>query len=171
MVCLLFSIRYFSFHSFICYFTIFYLVNFSYLFLFSFLWLCPLIDFFSSLFFFLVLVTITEVMDNPAVLYVLVCWSWRWYSWCYFVRCRLVRVPPSQIVVPLPRRQRTAFTARVDPMASWRCFFFSRLGKKAAYHCIKKKNKSFTTPQLHVDCNHYKKRMLARGQPKLLLPF
>ena len=139
MVCLLFSIRCFSFHSFICYFTIFYLVNFSYLFLFSFPWLCPLIDFFSSLFFFLVLVTITEVMDNPAVLYVLVCWSWRWYSWCYFVPCRLVRVPPSQIVVPLPRRQRTAFTARVDPMASWRCFFFSRLGKKAAYHCIKKK--------------------------------
>jgi len=42
---------------------------------------------------------------------------------------------------------------------------FSRLGKKAAYHCIKKKNKSFTTPQLHVDCNHYKEWMLARGQP------
>ena len=52
--------------------------------------------------------------------------------------------------------------------------FFSRLGKKAAYHCIKKKSKSFTTPQLHVDCNLQSlQKMDARERPthKLLLPF
>ena len=50
-------------------------------------------------------------------------------------------------------------------MYLYRQLFFSRIRRRAVYHCIKKEAKSFTTPQLHVDFNCYEKRMPARGQP------